>query len=132
MSVQAAINAFNAKVEKLSNKEFRFRCIQITNEAVRNTPVDTGRLRANWQIGFGYSPNSLIQFKGGTDKQANEAAADQSAAGRLRAAEQESPGATVCYITNNLPYAHSVESGGPTNKPRRMLARAILRVSKIL
>ena len=135
MSLATAIAAFNKKTEKVVGKEFRARCINITNDAIKNTPVDTGRLRANWQLGFGWRPEGEVDFEqvSGPFRSTSDSKAASARLAQGQSSEQVGASAnslvakvaTVAYITNNLPYAQAVENGGPTNRPRRMLQRAI-------
>ena len=114
MKIDTAIANFNKKIQKASNEEFRARCLMLMNQAIALTPVRTGRLRANWQGSFSGMPQGEIA---GTSRASEPA---------LR--QQEGQDSTF-YLANNLPYARPVEFGGPTNRPRRMLTRAIQAVA---
>lgn len=88
-------------------RSFTLKCGIITDQAVRKivldlfarvvmkSPVDTGMLRANWQIGIDSRPQG--QLAGGSDSQASKASGIK-AGGHV-------------YIVNNMPYAMTVELG---------------------
>lgn len=131
MSLDGAVRAFNEKVKNVVGDDFRARVVALTNDAIRNTPVDTGRLMGNWQIGFGSKPSGN-PYTVGSKRKGDEAMATSASSNRIATAANSNrrQNVTEAYITNNLPYALAVEKGGPTNRPRRMLARAILRATK--
>lgn len=69
------------------------------------TPVDTGRLRANWQFGVGSAPRGVLEL--GVDAKLT-AIGGGAGAGR------------VYFVVNNLPYARRIEFGfiGPDSLGR--------------
>ena len=67
--------------------------ISLFNGVIRDTRVDTGRLRGNWQTTTGQPARGTIDR---LDPNATIATQD---------AEQTVQGDTVDYLTNNLPYA---------------------------
>lgn len=93
--------------------------------------MDTGRLRGNWQIGFNRYPEGN-PYAVGDVRTGDELRAEAASINRVArvANEGKRTMSTYAYIANNVPYALAVEQGGPTNRPRRMLARAALRASK--
>lgn len=69
---------------------------------IRESPVDTGRFRANWQYGFGVQPQGELD------------AFDTSSRGQQtvdQIAGSVTTGAGVHYLVNNLPYAEVLEYG---------------------
>lgn len=82
---------------------------------VNRAPVDTGRLRANFQVGLG-------QINGDTSDPPGADAVGRTAAGLQR----WKPGQTI-YLTNSLPYAVVAEYGlygkppGSANGPKTRL-----------
>ena len=133
MSLKGAIDKFNKKMTNLADDEFKALVIGIANKAIENTPVDTGRLRGNWQLAFGRRPTGN-PYEPSAQTSGNEYLAESESKRRIQAEAKArinrlSNGDAVAYISNNLPYAMAVEAGGPTNRPRRMLARAILKAS---
>ena len=79
MSLSAAIDQFNKTATKLAETEFKVRVLRLQNDAVNNTPVDTGRLRAGWLGDFSRARGELsfllqnpveyaVHVEEGTDK----------------------------------------------------------------
>lgn len=90
------------------------------NRVVRGTPVDTGRLRANWQITNGAPATTAIAA---FDEVAEGTPLDQSAELLIKPF-------SVTYMTNNLIYAVPMEEryqmvGRAIINARAALARAI-------
>jgi len=76
--------------------------LDLLGKVVRLTPVDTGRARANWQIGDGTPPSGVIDVQEGTA---------ETAKGFEQAAGISFRPFGVYWITNNLPYIKVLEFG---------------------
>ena len=101
-SFKDQIRAFNKKAEKAADMVFRGTALDLFSSIVQRTPVDTGRLRGNWQVGIN-SPGVgalYAEDKGGSKAQ------KRAASGVKRAGIGDS-----IFITNNLPYAKAIEYG---------------------
>jgi len=72
----------------------------LTSRVIKETPVDTGRLRNNWQSSIGRALKSELS---GTDR--SGAGAINRAAGIIGNMEL----GDTFYFTNNLPYAARIE-----------------------
>lgn len=125
-SAADAIKQFNKKVTNLVGDEFQARCISLSNDVILNTPVDTGRLRANW-IGSIDKPATGTFGEGG-----DEATAASIAMSRLASAIARLKPTQAFYLSNNVPYARIVEEGDEKRRPARMLARAIQKATNDL
>ncbi|MEM1189941.1 MAG: hypothetical protein AAGI72_15520 [Pseudomonadota bacterium] len=123
MSFESDIRRFNMKVRDAAEDEFRARCLALANGAIRNTPVLSGRLRANWQATIDSPALGDLESQG---PRLGLWAAQNNVA--LTAASLRIDQAF--YLTNNLPYAVPVEEGNDKMPPRRMLARAIQAASR--
>lgn len=88
VSLRGMLDATLAKAEEVKVKAV----IETQNRIKVRTPVDTGRLRANWLLGNDVMPTGTVEIGGGAD-----AAPD--------------PGARILYLANNLPYARRIEYG---------------------
>lgn len=108
-SFKDQMKKFNAKAEKAATLVFRGTALSLFSQIVTRTPVDTGRLRGNWQAGINSPADS-----GG-----------DSAIGALTL------GDTV-FITNNLPYAQVIESGSSKQAPNGMVAVTITEFQRII
>jgi len=80
------------------------------------TPVDTGRARANWNIGLGQPDTKL------TDTDADTGTVAEPRRPTLRKGDGEN----AIFITNNLDYIHALEDGSSTQTPRGMVGTTIL------
>jgi hypothetical protein len=80
------------------------------------TPVDTGRARANWNIGVGQPDTQL------TDTDADTGIVDAPSRPTLRKGDGEN----AIFITNNLPYINELENGSSKQTPRGMVAVTML------
>ena len=116
--------AFNAELRAFTDKMlprelvvFHKRLIlQALDSIVKMTPVDTGRAKGNWQVTIG-SPASGILDR--TDKAGNTTIAiGRSQIVGLRPF-------SIVWITNNLPYAISLEGGWSSIAPVGMVAVTI-------
>ncbi len=84
----------------------------ISNNIIKESPVDTGRFRNNWLASSGRPRRGTLTQ---TDKSGNRAVAR---AGRI--VESLEAGDTF-YLVNNLPYARRLEFGSSTQAPSGML-----------
>lgn len=83
----------------------------------RDTPVDTGRLRANWQVTLEIPASHQV----GGATLSNPAPA-------LKSYTIDK----TMYLTNNLPYAEVIENGAVNRAPNFMLKRALAGISNSL
>jgi len=86
--------------------------IKLFNSVIDDTPVDTGRLRGNWQTNEGSAK------KGEVDRNNGGEAKDEV----VSVTEASKPD-TVVHLTNNLPYSNRVEFGRTGGMMRKNLAR---------
>lgn len=115
---------WSVNLSKLANKykndmdkTVRAATILMAQKVVLQTPVDTGRLKANWQFGVG-SINTTT-----TDATDSSGAATIS---NLTAQALASPVGGKVYISNNLPYAYKIEYEGWS---REKAPRGMVRIS---
>jgi hypothetical protein len=89
---------------------------QLGEALVDNSPVDTGRFRANWQHGVNVAPFGVLDV---LDPSGAETKA------KLRAhVMQADPGLHV--FTNNLPYARRIEHGWSDQAPAGVVGVTVL------
>lgn len=96
------MRAFDKMVERTeqnADQAFRAMCLQLFSGIVVRTPVKTGRLIGNWQIGIDQPETGELDRTG--DPSDSE----------LPKLNQIS-GYSVVYYTNNLPYAERIEFDG--------------------
>ncbi|WP_281916084.1 HK97 gp10 family phage protein [Caldimonas thermodepolymerans] len=91
-------------------------------EVVQRTPVDTGRLKANWQASQNVPVRGTLTS---TDKDGNTTMV--AIAGAIGGA------GSVTYLANNLPYAHRIEFDGWSRQaPAGMVRVSMARVQRLL
>lgn len=103
MNFDKQVAAFAKKANTSIDKTMRGVSIKLFSAIIKSSPVDSGRFRANW-MASGSSPATEI----------NEGT-DVSGASSTTAATNYVDGAmssSVFTLSNNLPYAHSLEFGG--------------------
>lgn len=89
------VRAFTIKCGIVTDQAVRKIVFDLFARVIRKTPVDTGMLRANWQIGIDSRPSGTLANTGGK---------------QVPAVSEIKAGGHV-YVVNNLPYAPTVELG---------------------
>ena len=96
----------NKRVENVV-REIAF---ELFSNIVIRTPVDTGRLRANWNVSFG-SPDHTVS--------------DSTEPPDLRSIIYSMPAGGIVWMSNSLPYAATVEYGMYPNPPKKGTGKTI-------
>ena len=107
MSFDKDIKDFNKKTEKAALNVFRGTALSLFGRIVKRTPVDTGRLRGNWQASINISPSG----NGDTNY--------RTTVGGVKLGDS-------IYLTNNLPYANAIENGHSKQAPVGMVRVTIV------
>jgi hypothetical protein len=120
MSFSDYVRRRTKQVEGQAEELARGTFVALMTAVVRDTPVDTGRLRGNWQCSQDSSAEGVLDRKG-----------EAGPIGEIHAKIQ-APG--VYWLTNNLPYAHRIEFDGwsHTKAPAGMLRINVRRFKSIL
>ena len=84
------------------------------------TPVDTGRARANWQVGIGAAPAGTVESSGGGAGAAGYAI---GAATNVVTTYKGQPGGI--WLVNNLPYIQRLNEGWSAQAPAKFVEQAI-------
>lgn len=110
------IKQFSVEVPEQLDGAAKKITIDFFSGVIRDTPVDTGRLRANWQCTIGGTASGELDV---TDKQGQETI------NKMVQTVDAAPRDFVAYLTNNLAYAPVAEfglwkdkDGKPANGPR--------------
>ena len=127
MSFASQVDKMADKAAVRTSKMVRGTVLGVMRDTIKDTPVDSGRLRNNWFASIG-RPVDAEREQGGK-------AASASKANAVDVASKFKMGDEI-YFTNNLPYAMIIEFGGMVNgsvrKGQGMLRRAIgIRTSKL-
>jgi len=102
MSFSSDINKFTLKVKDNGEKVIRGTALALFSDVVVATPVDTGRLRGDWQVTVNTPANSHTEI------------ADKSGAVAIKAITGQVFGfrlGSKLYLINTLPYAKAIEEG---------------------
>lgn len=102
MTFEEQIKAFIRKAQENPQKVVRAVSIKLFSAVILGTPVDTGRLRMNWQASGATPASGEV---GGTDPSGRNAINDVTRYVGNSAEWKE------FTLTNNLPYARTVEFG---------------------
>lgn len=124
-SLSIDLSNFVEKTKKELEALKRGVALSLFSSIVRATPVDTGRLRGNWQTNIGSPIADTIERE------------DPSGASVLREIETKTKelklGQTI-YMRNNLPYAYRIEYEGwsHTKAPEGMVRNNIARIHSLI
>jgi hypothetical protein len=120
-SFSLQVGNFAGKSLKQMDQVRRASILELFSLVILGTPVDTGRLRGNWQTTIN-SPTDSVRDK--LDKSGSEAIADVAAnLGGLM---------DVVWFVNNLPYAEAIEMGGSRQAPAGMVRKNVALWDKIV
>lgn len=98
----ADLTAFADHFDGNIDKTLRFSVMLTSQGVVLNTPVDSGRLRSNWQFGRVLPPGDTLDTL-----DTSGAATIARIAGQVTSLKAGGE----CWIVNNLPYAGRIEYG---------------------
>lgn len=121
MSFEADLEAFARAVKQSLDATCRGIAIEWFSSTVLGTPVDTGRLRGNWQMSQHVPIEASIERM---DKSGASVLADIAA--RVGGA------GSINYLTNNLPYAERIEYGYSKQAPQGMVRINFARITHII
>lgn len=105
--------------EEDTNRLVRKVALAVDTAVVLATPVDTGRARANWQVGIGEPKVGTLPepaSPGGGAQLALDSAASSIATYN---------GEGTIHITNNLPYIEALNNGHSSQAPAGFVERAV-------
>jgi len=96
------------------------------NGLTKKTPVDTGRARANWNIGINKIDTSTTKAKKDSEGNHVDSSTPPSSPRAKEASIKPGDGNNVIYITNSLPYIGKLEGGDHSKQaPNGMVAVTI-------
>jgi len=123
MSFSGDIKKFTDKTERAALFVFRGTSLDIFSKIILRTPVDTGRLRLNWQANLNIPKQGEL---GGSDKSGGKAIGEASAtASKARITDS-------IYLMNNLPYAEVIENGSSDQAPQGMVKVTVTEFQRIV
>lgn len=122
MSFASDVEAYAKKAGASLDETSRAIVLELFGSVIKDTPVDTGRAKGNWQTTIGAPANSTVDRLG-----ESEALADVSQ-------QTASFGAgKVIYLSNNLPYIYRLEYDGWSDQaPAGMVRKNVARIQQIV
>lgn len=122
-TISVAVGSFRAKAKGNFAKLKKAVCIKLFSAVIKDTPVLSGRLRANWQLTFQAPASGTVA---GTEDPT------QSVTSAVSQGVTEKDG--TVYLSNNLPYAARIEYEGwsHTKAPKGMVRRNMIRIAQNL
>lgn len=123
MTFAADVRRFTAKSEKAVDKTVRAITFALFREVIMRTPVDSGRLKGNWQASVNAPATGTVTT---TDKSGAVTIASMAAG--------IGGWGSQTYLANNLPYAHRIEFDGwsHTKAPAGMARVSLARINAIV
>lgn len=123
MTFATQVRNFTTKAEKATDKTIRAITFALFREVIMRTPVDTGRLKGNWQATQSAPATGTVTV-------------DDKSGGKTVVAMAAAIGGwgSVSYLSNNLPYAHRIEFDGwsHTKAPEGMVRKSLARINAIV
>lgn len=95
--------------------------LELFNSVIKDTPVDTGRAKGNWQSSENKPASTEIER---TSESASLAEAQSVALSSKPDSET--------YLSNNLPYISELEYGSSKQAPEGMVRKNMARIQSIL
>jgi len=121
MTFESDLERFARRVGKSLDETCRGITIKWFSSTIMSTPVDTGRLRGNWQA------SQETPVSGTTDD------IDKNGSATISKFIRKIGGAgSVNYLVNNLDYAEKIEFGGSNQAPRGMVRINHARILRIV
>jgi len=108
------------------DKTIRATALDMFKDIVLRTPVDTGRLRGNWQVSYG---NPIKTETDTVDKSESGSVVMGLAANTLN---RSNLNFETIWFSNNLPYAERIENGYSRQQPQGMVKVTILEYQPLL
>lgn len=125
-SFSLQIDQFAKRAGSAADLVVRKVCLDLFSDITNNTPVDTGRARANWFASINTPSNARVEYAGAASAAANQAISD------AQAAIAKATG-NVLWISNNLPYIYRLEfEGWSKQAPNGMVRLAIDRAERAM
>ena len=108
------------ELESIINEETRVGVIKLLRDLIKQTPVDTGRARANWQVSISGFRQEIL-----TNNDRTGSSAINNAVGVISSSENVRY--PTFYISNNLPYIEALNNGHSNQAPAKFVETSIRR-----
>ena len=122
MSFASDVAKFAAKVGKSVDETGRAIALELFGSIIKDTPVDTGRARGNWQTTIDTPSNGEVDRTGSS-----------VALGELGSTAPSFVAGKVIYLSNNLPYIYRLEYDGWSDQaPSGFVRKNVARIQQIV
>lgn len=123
MSFSQQILAFGPRAAARIDSVRQGVTIKLFGAVIRDTPVDSGRARANWQLTEGAPATGTVETTAPGKQGLTVNEAQQIA---------KTTGDTSLYLSNNLPYIQGLEEGTSKKAPEGMVRRNVVRFGRLI
>lgn len=122
MSFASDVEAYAKKAGASLDETSRAIVLELFGSVIKDTPVDTGRAKGNWQTTIGAPASGTVDRLGESEALADVAQQTASfGAGK------------VIYLSNQLPYIYRLEFDGWSQQaPGGMLRKNVARIQSIV
>lgn len=121
MSFSDDMNAYAKKAGASLEETTRAVALELFGSIIKDTPVDTGRARGNWQTSIGATASGEVDRLG-----------EREALSELVSETGKFVGGQVIYLSNQLPYIQRLELGWSDQAPAGMVRKNIARIQQIV
>ena len=129
MSFSSQLGDFTVTAIDNVEQVFRGTCIGLFTRVIRRTPVQSGRLKGNWQTDINQPALGQVSTTDNTPINT----IDISSEARVRTGVMRANLQDTVFFTNNLPYALIVENGNySTQAPQGMVKVSVLELEQVV
>jgi hypothetical protein len=123
MSFSSQLRRFARKTGERNELVLKKVGIELFRRVIMRTPVDTGRLRANWQATIGAAASGELDETDSSGQARPDGGGSSKTTAKMQAVVLGADVAKPIYLTNNLPYAAVIEFGGSKQQAPAGMAR---------
>tara|TARA_R110000803_G_C11835287_1_gene303845 strand:- start:220 stop:672 length:453 start_codon:yes stop_codon:yes gene_type:complete len=118
MNFSLGVKKFAEKTGININKVIVATSSELFTNIIKGTPVDTGRLRGNWQPSIGSPITSRIGAKDASGQ-------GEASISKVTEVLNQFSGDGSVFLSNNLPYAYKIEYGLYPNPPKNPTGKTV-------
>ena len=124
MSWESDWKKIEQKIDRTLNQGIRATLFEVSVAIIKETPVDLGTARGNWQASIGRGATGVVSV-------------DSVRSGEAKAIAEVNQKASVAvgdlyYLTNNLPYIERLEYGWSKQAPGGMVRKNMQNFNRLL
>ena len=127
MSFASDLRRFADKANEKQEQALRKTAFELFSRVIMRTPVDTGRLRGNWQATTSAPADGELSRLDNSAPANSRGSGSSSAKSEMQELVLGTERPTVFHLTNTLPYAKVIEYGDPHGS--RQAPNGMVRIS---